>query len=190
MTVLLRTRDVEGYDRLGFTITDVERMVEHGILPDDNSYELWEGEIVPKVTKNDPHEIWKMRLARWLYRTLPDSLTITIEPTLRLASTTYVEPDLLVHSATVLPSHVRGVDVLLAVEVADTSLRRDRNEKLALYAKFGVEDYWVIDAGRGCAFLYAEPDGEAYGRMDERRATDRLALPFDPGLGFRLADLG
>ncbi len=190
MTVLLRTPTAEGYDRLGFTISDVERMVEYGILPDDNSYELWEGEIVPKVTKNDPHEVWKRLLAKWFYRTLPDHLAVAIEPTLRLGTTTFVEPDLLVHPATLLPSKVRGPDVLLAVEVADSSLARDLGRKRALYAKFGVDHYWVVDAVRGRVLVHSVRENDGYALREEKQASDLLILPFEPRPSFRLADLG
>ena len=189
MNTLVRTRGGEGYDRAAFTIADVERMVEHGILPDDNSFELWEGEIVPKVTKNDPHELWKARLALWFYETLGRRLRVSVEPTLRLTPKVFVEPDLLVHPRELATSRVRGPEVSLVVEVASSSLPRDLAGKAVLYARHGVPDYWVVDADRERAFLHAAPVGDAYTEVVERSGADRLALPFDPTLGFRLADL-
>ena len=123
MNVPLHTRAAEGYDRRAFTVEDVRAMVRAGVMEEDESVELWEGELVPDMSsKNNRHELWKRHLNRWLVRGLPDEIAIAVEPSLYLSDITFLEPDILIHAESLLPEDVRGGDVLLVIEVSDTTL--------------------------------------------------------------------
>lgn len=119
------TRAAEGLDRLAFTIADLERLVEIGIIDPAERLELLGGEIVPMSPKGSRHEAIKIAInARW-GRFRPDGFMFAPETGLRLDERTYVEPDFIVYEDTKPQASVRGSDVLLAVEVADSSLNYD-----------------------------------------------------------------
>jgi Uma2 family endonuclease len=180
------TRAAEGWDRRAFTVEEIFAMERAGILDDEAGYELWEGEIVPISPKKNRHEIWKRNLDRLLQRGLPDEIAVAVEP----SKTTVLEPDILIHPAALLPEDVRGPDVLLAIEISDSTLSRDLGPKARLYARHGVRAYWVLDADRRRALLHAEPGPEGYLRIEELGEDAELTLPFEPALTFLLSDLG
>lgn len=190
MNAPLVTRAAEGWDRRAFTVEEVCAMERAGILDDEVGYELWEGEIVPMNAKKNRHEIWKRNLNRLLQRRLPDDVMAAVEPSLYLSKVTFLEPDILIHAASFLPEDVRGADVLLAIEVSDSTIQRDLGPKARLYAQHGVRHYWVLDAEGRRALIHTEPSPDGYGRIQEFDADAVLSLPFQPELEIRLADLG
>ena len=165
-------------------------MERAGILDDEVGYELWEGEIVPMSPKKNRHEIWKRELNRRLQRGLPDHLIAVVEPSLYLSDVTFLEPDILIHKAQLSPEDVRGPEVLLAIEVSDSTLAKDLGPKARLYARHGVRVYWVLDAQGRRALVHTEPGVDGYAHVLELGAEAVLRLPFEPALEIRLADLG
>ncbi|HZZ37291.1 MAG TPA: Uma2 family endonuclease [Caulobacteraceae bacterium] len=190
MNAPLTTRAAEGYDRRAFTVEEIWAMQRAGLLDEESPFELWEGELVVMSPKQNRHEIWKRRLDRILQRGLPDELDVAVEPSLYLSDMTFLEPDLLVHPGAILPVDVRGPDVLLVIEVADSSIRKDLNPKARLYAKYGVRHYWVFDAENRRAHLLSEPAEGGYQSAQIVEADGEVTLPFEPALTIRLADLG
>ena len=77
--------------------------------------------------------------------------------------------------------HPSAADVLLLVEVSESSLACDRGTKLALYARFGVPEVWIIDLQGAAVEVYREPAGDAYARR-ERLTSGLLAPVFAPGV--------
>ncbi len=190
MNAPLTTRAAEGYDRRVFTVAEVKAMVRAGIMDEDEPVELWEGEFVPMNAKHNRHEIWKRRLIRILARKLPDETAVSVEPSLYLSDTTFLEPDILLYAERLLPEDVRGGDCLLVIEIADSSIGRDLKAKARLYAKYGVRHYWVLDAEGRRAHLLTEPGDNGYGSVKIVEADGEVILPFEPALVIRLADLG
>jgi Uma2 family endonuclease len=190
MNAPLVTRAAEGWDRRAFTVAEVSAMERAGILDDEVGYELWEGEIVPMSPKKNRHEIWKRQVDRWLQRGLPEAFAVAVEPSLYLSDISFLEPDILIHKAQLLPEDVRGPDVLLAIEVSDSTLAKDLGPKARLYARHGVPAYWVLDAEGRRALVHTEPGVDGYAHVLELGAMAVLRLPFEPALEIRLADLG
>ena len=190
MNAPLLTRAAEGWDRRAFTVEEVWAMQRAGIFEQDTRFELWEGELVPMNAKNNRHELWKRRLTRLLVRGLPDDIAVAIEPSLYLSDVTFLDPDVLIHADRLLPEDVRGPDVLLVIEVSDSSIAKDLKPKARLYAQHGVRHYWVLDAERRRAFLHTQPGEAGYGHVEEIDGSATLTLPFEPSLRIRLEDLG
>jgi Uma2 family endonuclease len=90
------TRAAEGFDRRAFTVDEVLRMQEAGIISEDENFELIEGEIVPMQAKTHAHELLKSALNIAVVRALPDRLWVGVETTIYLTPNTFVEPDLVV----------------------------------------------------------------------------------------------
>src|SRR5208282_5087505 len=154
------TRAAEGFDRRSFTVAEILRMQDAGIISDDENFELIEGEIVPMQAKTHVHELIKSALTLGVARAQPDNLWFGVETTIYLGPRTFVEPDLVVYPRGLKLEAVKGVDILLAAEVALTSLDYDRSLKARLYARHGVNELWVIDAARRRTFVHGGPDGE------------------------------
>lgn len=146
-----------------FTIDDLGRMVEAGILGHDERVELIDGEIVAMSAKGDRHEGIKVALNVLWGRVCPPDAVFAPETALRLDPMNYLEPDFIVFARTTRLADVKGPDVLLAVEVADSSLDYDLRRKPLVYAAFGVRELWVIDAARRTVHVHhsAGPDGYA-----------------------------
>ncbi len=185
----LITRAAEGYDRRAFTVTEVKAMVRAGIMDEDEPVELWEGEFVPMNAKHNRHELWKRRLTRYLAKTLPDELAVSVEPSVYLSDITFLEPDIVIYAEALLPEDVRGPDCLLVIEIADSSIHRDLSTKARLYAKYGVRHYWVLDAENRRAHLMTEPGEAGYGATQIVESRGAVTLPFEPSLTITLADL-
>jgi Uma2 family endonuclease len=180
------TRAAEGFDRRAFTVQEVLRMQEAGIISDDENFELIEGEIVPMQAKPHVHELIKSALNIGLVRALPDGLWLGIESTMYLSKNTFVEPDLVIYPRGIKLEEVKGTDIVLAIEVALTSLAYDRGLKAQLYARHGVRELWVIDAKQRRAHIHTAPKAGAWERIVERGPDDALACAAIPGFSAKL----
>src|ERR1700739_2574105 len=102
------TRAAEAFDRRAFTVDEVLRMQEAGIISEDENFELIEGEIVPMRAKTHVHELIKSALGMSLSRALPDKLWLGFESTMYLSGNTFVEPDLVVYPRGIKLEEVKG----------------------------------------------------------------------------------
>ena len=171
-----------------FTIADMERMVTAGILDPDERIELIAGELVPMSAKGSRHESIKAAITLRWGRVYPEGYGFVPETGLRLDPLNYIEPDFIVFSRAKRLAETRGPDVLLAVEVADSSLDYDLRRKPLVYAAFGVRELWVIDAARRRVHRHTDvaSDGytdittcDAYERLVPRHAPDAFAFALD-----------
>jgi Uma2 family endonuclease len=181
------TRALDGFPRRRFTVADCLRMEAAGIIGPDERYELIEGEISPAGPKRHDHERIKLALSRALARWLPDHLQLGVATTAFLSDITFVDPDLSVFPIAIRTDEVRAADMLLAIEVAATSLRFDKGPKAKLYARHGLRELWVIDAATGVTFVHTKPGPRGYGRIAEVAPDAELASPSLPGFAFRIA---
>ncbi|MBX9843844.1 MAG: Uma2 family endonuclease [Xanthobacteraceae bacterium] len=145
------TRAAEGFPRRAFTVEDVSRMIEAGVIHEDEKFELVEGEIVMKAAKGIAHERIKSALTVAISRALSDDLTIGVEATLRLADRTMLEPDVAVFSKEVFRKSTTFAqldpgEAHPVIEIAASSLAYDKGLKARLYARHRVKEFWVIDA--------------------------------------------
>lgn len=172
-----------------FTLNEVLRMVELGALDPDERVELIDGELLDMAPQNAPHMEAKRILIRLLHRHLSDDIAIHVEGTLSLATGVSPMPDIFIHSTDTRVDEVRGADVLLLIEIADSSLLRDLNLKAQLYARYGVADYWVVDAYGRRIFVHRQPGPDGYGAiLQVDRDGEVIPLAF-PDLTVRVADL-
>jgi Uma2 family endonuclease len=184
------TQVADGLPRRAWTVYEVERMVEVGILREPEPFELIGGELVAMAPKDRRHEVLRTELTLHLARRLGRDLKLASETPLRLGEHDAPEPDLIVFPATLLAPDVRADTVLLVVEIADSSLPTDLNTKAPRYAASGVREYWVINARSLVTTVHCEPRpaGE-YASRKEHAATETLIPTLVPSLAVRLADL-
>jgi Uma2 family endonuclease len=187
MPVLLTAPSSE--QRLGFTVEDVRRMLRAGILDDERRYELIEGEIIPVQAHNPPH----MRVKRWLYQkvtlALGEDYWVDSESSLYLdPKHEYALPDVFVYPRALGPEEVRGRDVLWLIEVADSTIAKDRGLKARLYARHGVKEYWVVEARTRITWIYRDPEAGAYPEPVKAGGDDVIAPRAFPHIQLRMND--
>lgn len=184
------TQAAEGMPRRAWTVADIEAMQAAGIIGEDERFELIGGEVVPMPAKGGRHEMIKVALNRHFQRTTPENLWAAPETTLRLDPKTFVEPDFCFFPTSVFPSDMRGHDVMLAVEIADSSLAYDRGRKIGVYAAFGIPEVWVINANSLVTHIYRHLGAEGYRDQIDAGAVEEVASTRVPAIRMRLASLG
>jgi Uma2 family endonuclease len=183
------TQAAEGLPRRGWTVADIEKMVRVGLIGGKERFELIGGEIVPMAAKGIHHEVLKIELARFLLRAAPDHLAIAPETTLRLDPRNFLEPDFCIFERSLPLKKLGGSNLLLAIEVADTSLAYDLGRKIGIYAAFGVREVWVIDARKLVTTVHRHLGANGYADIVEHGPRKRLVPMLAAELAVRFADL-
>lgn len=158
-----------------FSVEDFHRMVEAGILSQDDRVELLEGEVVELSPVGKRHAYTVNALVD-LLSPLRERAVLSVQNPLPLPQNTEVYPDL----ALLKPPRSRyrdrlpeGDDALLVIEVAESSLDYDLKVKLPLYARAGVPEVWVVDLEGRRVHIFRKPEGGAY-RVAETVEGGRL----------------
>jgi Uma2 family endonuclease len=168
------------------------RMAETGILTQNDRVELIGGEIFDMVPIGSAHAGKTDRLNRLFARAAVDGLAhVGVQRPLGLDAYNEPEPDLMLlkpRADDYQGRHPGAADVLLLVEVAETSLAFDRGTKLALYARFGVPEVWIVDLRGVAVEVYREPAGDAYS-FSQRLTSGSLAPVLVPGVAIDVGAL-
>lgn len=186
----ISTQAAEGLPRRCWSVAEIEEMTRAGIIGEDERFELIGGEVVPMSPKGARHEWIKIELDRFLQRAAPAHLSIAPETTLRLDEKSFVEPDFCVFRRDLDLTKLNGPAVLLAIEVADSSLAYDLGRKIGVYAAYGVREVWVVDAIKASTWVHRRLGAEGYADVSEHPGAERLIPALAPELAFSLAGLG
>ena len=156
--------------RRRFTIEEYEKMVETGILAQDDRVELIDGEIVEMSPIGDPHAAIVANLTHLLVGRIGERARVWVQGPVRVPPRSKPQPDVaLLGPRSYMREGAATGDALLFIEVADTSLQYDRTVKLRLYARAGIPEYWIVDANAETLELYRSPSGARY--PDHRTLT-------------------
>ncbi len=148
-----------------FSVAEYYQLAQVGILNESDRVELINGEIIKMSPINSPHGGMVNRLTRILYKMLDDQLMITVQNPISLDNYSEPEPDLVVakfDSDDYAKKHPCPADVLLIIEVSDSTLEKDRSVKSPLYAKAGIKEYWIVDLVNKKIEIYREPVEDEY----------------------------
>jgi Uma2 family endonuclease len=164
-----------------FTVAEYYRMAEAGILGEDDHVELIEGEIIQMSPIGPRHSGGVGRLTSLFSRIFGASAIVWVQNPVRLGERCEPEPDLALlkpRADFYASAHPTSADVLLVVEVADSSVDYDRGVKAPLYARSGIPEYWLDDVGQQHVTIYREPtpDGYAVVRVARRGETIRPVM--------------
>jgi Uma2 family endonuclease len=189
------TTAAEGFPRRAFTVDEIARMIEAGIIGEDERFELVEGEVVMMASKGIAHERIKSALNIAVVRALPDDLTMGVEVTLRLTDKTMLEPDIAEFPKALFRKTSTGFarldpgEACLVIEVAVSSLAYDRGLKAKLYARHRVKEFWVIDANEGVTYVHTGPDGDGWSSIVTYGPQHALTTPALPGFSVKLDEI-
>ncbi|HZT79189.1 MAG TPA: Uma2 family endonuclease [Gemmataceae bacterium] len=154
------------------TVDEYHQMIEAGILKEDDPFELLEGWLVPKMTRKPPHGAAVSFAEEEVGRRLPAGWCRRIQAAITAADSE-PEPDLSVvrgRKRDYVHRHPGARDTALVVEVADTTLTRDRTTKARLYARARIPVYWIINLIDGRVEVYTDPAGSGQrARYRQRR---------------------
>lgn len=171
------------------TADEVIAMVQAGILSEAEPVELLLGQLRRKMTKNPPHCAVMTRLNRWLVTgTAADRYDVRPEGAMRVPDRTSLpEPDLVVVAHTDLIEH--PTTALLAIEIAESSLRTDTRVKSVLYAGAAIPEYWVVDVARTRVIVFDALRDGGYARQRTLEPDAKLCPQHVDIEALALADL-
>ena len=153
-------------------------MGEAGILTPDDHVELIYGEIVAMSPIGSRHGAGVDRATRELVRITGDNAIVRVQGSVELNDYNEPQPDIVLlrpKDDFYYGKQPGPNDILLIVEIADTSFAYDRNIKAKLYAETGVPEYWLADIKSGCLFVYRESTGISYLLVRQCHRGDTLA---------------
>jgi Uma2 family endonuclease len=162
---------------------------------DEKRVELIEGEIIEMAAMKSPHITFVMILGDILRELFGDSYYVRTQGTIDFGKKSQPEPDVAVvkgKARDYLDAHPK--EAVLIVEVADTTIYKDRNLKTKLYAKNGIEDYWILNLNSRCLEIYRQPKkdstlGYFYTENLIFTEDDEVSLLAMPDAKIKVADL-
>jgi Uma2 family endonuclease len=161
-----------------FTVDEYHEMIDAGILTDEDKVELLEGYLVLKMPKNPPHESTVRRLNARLLRLIPSGWVLSCQGPVTFTESE-PEPDFTLFRGSegdYDQRHPGPTDVGLLIEVAESSLERDRTDKARIYARAAIPVYWIVNLIDRRIEVLTDPTGPD---PDPHYRTTRV---FGPGM--------
>ena len=174
--------------RLG--VDEYYRLGEAGIIGEDERVELIAGDIIDMAPIGPGHEATVSGLTRTLVLTCLERAIVSPQNSIRLGRWSAPQPDLAVLRPRTdfysTGERAGPEDVLLLIEVADSSLHYDRTVKLPLYARAGIAELWIVDLKRGVVEVSRAPAGDSYTETATRQRGESIALSLAPEIVVKL----
>lgn len=179
-------------ERRHFTVAEYYRMAEAGILSEDDRVELIEGEIITMSPIGSRHAAGVDRLTALFHRSIGQSAIIRIQSPVRLNKYSEPQPDVTLlkpRADFYARRHPTPADVLLVVEVSETSGTYDRDVKLGLYARAEIPEVWLINIPEDRIENYWQPVNGAYQERQHVHRGQSLAPQRYPHLTLSVDDI-
>jgi Uma2 family endonuclease len=167
------------------TVDEYYRMAQAGVLAPDARVELIDGEIVDMAPIGSRHGSAVKRLLSQFSEAVGGSAIVAVQDPVRLGDRSEPQPDLML----LAPrddfyelAHPVAADVLLLIEVSDSTARYDSTIKLALYARHGIREVWIVDLDNRLMRVCRQPVGDAYTDIAETAAPGLLSPLLLPGV--------
>lgn len=173
-------------------VDEYYRMAEVGLLAPNARVELIEGEVVDIGPIGSKHADMVDHLSTLLIRTTSDRALVGVQRPVRLDERSEPQPDLVLlkpKPGRYRNAHPTSADVLLLIEVSDTTLKFDLGQKLSLYAQHGITEVWVVDLENNQLHQMREPDGASYRTATIMKAPQIAAVSALPDVHVELAAL-
>ena len=177
-----------------FTVAEFDRMIEQGIFGDrpNTRFELIHGEVREMSPSGPSHDYVIDLLMYWSFdKALRDKVHFRIQNCLGIPVFDSVPmPDVALMKARNYREHrPEPLDVLLLIEVSDSSLQGDRREKAALYAGAGIKDYWIVNLNGFCVEVRRRPKNGEYQSIESFGIGQSVAPLAFPDASLNVADL-
>lgn len=169
-----------------FSVEEFEQLYRTGVFAEDARRELIEGEIYTMGAIGEGHASVVDELTFTVSRHIGPELRVAVQNPILLGGKTEPQPDLAVYrlrEGEGLPRRKpTPAEILLIMEIADSSLLYDRNTKIPLYGRAGIPESWLFDVSNKRIMRYTEPSDDGYERMEEAISGQTLASTVLPGL--------
>jgi len=165
--------------RYRFHVDDYYRLAEAGILKEDDRVELIHGEIIKMNPIGSRHAGCVFRLNHLLSRQVKSNLIVGVQSPIRISEHSEPEPDLMIlkhRDDFYTKQHPQPEDVLLVIEVADSSLSYDQQVKIPLYAEAKIPEVWLVNLDENIVEIYCNPDGNSYQDVQRYQQNDTIPL--------------
>jgi Uma2 family endonuclease len=179
-------------ERTRISVDRLDKMIAAGVLTKYDRVELIEGDMINEPGINPPHSAVTARLNKLLVLSVGDSVIVSPCGSVRLGDYSVPQPDLMLlkrREDFYFGRRPTACDVLLFIEVSDSSFAYDQSTKRALYARYGVEEYWVVDVRGERVFVYSEPAAEGYARVAECTPGDIVSPRAVPAVQLNVGTL-
>ncbi|MEG4456961.1 Uma2 family endonuclease [Microcoleus sp. N9_A1] len=151
-----------------FTVKEYHLMTEVGILSEGDRVELIEGEIVKMAAIGTRHASSVKRLTRRFSLIPEDRATLGVQDPIQLTERTEPQPDVVLlqpRADYYATAHPIPSEVLLLVEVSDSTVDYDRDVKVSIYARSLIQEVWLVDLVKNCLEVYRLPSQNGYSLM-------------------------
>ncbi len=165
MTTLMASPPAAVPTRRRFTVAEYHAMAKAGILTEKDRVELLDGDIIVMPPIGDWHAATVKRLNNAMLPPLQGRAIVSVQDPTRLDNNSEPQPDVMLlrwRDDFYEGGHPGPADVLLLIEVSDTTIDYDRNQKLPRYARAGVPEVWINNRGNRRIEAYTEPAGDEY----------------------------
>jgi Uma2 family endonuclease len=174
------------------TINHFQKMIETGIFDEDEHIELIEGELLVMAPIGPVHSSQTRKLNRLFSQSVGDLAIVDIQNPIVLDDNSEPEPDMALlrprddFYETATP---RTHDVLLLVEVADSTLSYDKNTKIPLYARHGIPEVWLINVPNKQVEIYLKPSPEGYRKILLPEKHEQISPTLLPTVSVKVSDI-
>jgi Uma2 family endonuclease len=145
--------------QLRFTVDEYYKMIELGMLKDYEKAEIIEGELIRKMTVGDRHAYVVDVLTRFFVKNVSDEILVRVQNPVRLSDYNEPEPDLTLADLRKYNGkrHPRPAEIILIVEVSDSTVKYDRDKKLPLYAEAEIPEVWIVNLQNEIVEIHTKP---------------------------------
>lgn len=175
-----------------WTVDEYHRMVEAGILTSEDHVELLDGQIIEMVPQDPPHASRIDDGGDYLKAIFADRAKVRVHLPITLAPGSEPEPDFAIvrlQENRYRDRHPYPQDVLLLIEMADSTVERDRDYKTPIYARAAIPEYWIVDLKKRQVTVFQHPQGEEYQAERVYAETDSISPRLVPDVSVELRQL-
>lgn len=177
--------------RLRFSVDDYYKMIELGMLKDYERAEIIKGELIKKITVGDRHATIVNLLNRFFVRNVTDDILVSVQNPIRLTDFNEPEPDLVLADLTKYDGkrHPRPTEILLIIEVSDSTLKYDRDVKLSLYAEAEIPEVWIVNLPNQIVEIHTKPSVGLYQFTKIYKSGEIIEIERLPNLRLKVDDI-
>lgn len=174
-----------------FSVKTYDAMIENGILTENDNVELLNGRIIEKMPKGTKHCSYNDVITRFFYKTLDENCVIRNQNPIWLDESSEPEPDVVLARLPrekYLENHPKPEDILLLVEISDSTLYVDRNVKCPAYSRSGIRQYLIVNVENKTVEDYQHPTEDSYASKQTYKIGDKFTLNAFPEIEIAVED--
>jgi Uma2 family endonuclease len=173
------------------TSTEYYGMMQSGIIREGERVELILGQIFTIAAKGTRHTVSTTRLLKELLMLVGERTIVRCQDPITLPNNSEPEPDIVIarlRSDDYVNSHPSPEDIILVIEVADSTIKFDRDTKAPLYAAAGIGEYWIINLVDDRLEIYRQPEGNIYTSIEIVTPPRSIRLSQFPEILLNISD--